>query len=109
MLEIKDADKFVCIVNKYKNLDDNECDIIEQASQNVKPLVDAIIDYRDIIDSLNKQNAKLQEENCKLDKKLHLVYEELCKYDWKNSTSEQIYNQLSFLYKTVFDENNMEV
>lgn len=109
MLEIKDADKFVCIVNKYKNLDDNECDTIEQASQNVKPLVDAIIDYRNIIDSLNKQNAKLQEENCKLDKKLHLVHEELCKYDWENSTSEQIYNQLSSLYKAVFDENNMEV
>ncbi len=109
MLEIKDADKFVGIVNKYKNSEDNECDIIEQVSQNVKPLVDAIIDYRDIIDSLNKQNAKLQEENCKLNKKLQLVHEELCKYDWKNSTSEQIYNQLSFLYKTVFDGNNMEV
>lgn len=72
-------------------------------------IIDALLDYNAEVNRQKEEIDSLIEQNKNLKNKVQSVHEELCKYDWKNSTSEQIYNQLSSLYKAVFDENNTEV
>lgn len=54
------------------------------------------------------QCAKLlneTEQQCKkLKEQLQNISNEFLKYDWKNATQEQVYNQLKSLYESIFKE-----
>lgn len=54
------------------------------------------------------QCAKLlneTEQQCKkLKEQLQNISNEFLKYDWKNATQEQVYNQLKSLYGSIFKE-----
>ena len=65
--------------------------------QETKRLNGAIQTY----DILLKANA---EENKQLKEQLQNISNEFLKYDWKNATQEQVYNQLKSLYESIFKE-----
>ena len=44
----------------------------------------------------------------RLNKQLQLISDEFLKYDWENSSKEQVINQLKSLYNSIFKENNIE-
>lgn len=46
----------------------------------------------------------LLEENKELKEQLQNISNEFLKYDWKNATQEQVYNQLKGLYESIFKE-----
>lgn len=46
----------------------------------------------------------LQQENKQLKEQLQNISNEFLKYDWKNATQEQVYNQLKSLYESIFKE-----
>lgn len=47
---------------------------------------------------------KLEQENKQLKEQLQNISNEFLKYDWKNATQEQVYNQLKGLYESIFKE-----
>ncbi len=46
----------------------------------------------------------LLEENKQLKEQLQNISNEFLKYDWKNATQEQVYNQLKGLYESMLKE-----
>lgn len=49
------------------------------------------------------ETIELQEKEIeKLNKQLQLISDEFLKYDWENSSKEQIINQLKSLYNSIF-------
>lgn len=51
-----------------------------------------------------KEIENLQQENKQLKEQLQNISSEFLKYDWKNATQEQVYNQLKGLYESIFKE-----
>lgn len=51
-----------------------------------------------------KEIENLQQENKQLKEQLQNISNEFLKYDWKNATQEQVYNQLKGLYESIFKE-----
>lgn len=54
-------------------------------------------EIRDYITNLRQENKQLKEQ-------LQNISNEFLKYDWKNATQEQVYNQLKSLYESIFKE-----
>ena len=52
--------------------------------------------------------GKQQEEVERLNKQLQLISDEFLKYDWENSSKEQIINQLKSLYNSIFKGSDKE-
>lgn len=48
------------------------------------------------------EEEELIEEIERLNKQLQLISDEFLKYDWENSSKEQIINQLKSLYNSIF-------
>ena len=48
------------------------------------------------------------EEIERLNKQLQLISDEFLKYDWENSSKEQITNQLKSLYNSIFKGSDKE-
>lgn len=44
----------------------------------------------------------------RLNKQLQLISDEFLKYDWENSSKEQIINQLKSLYNSIFKGSDKE-
>ena len=53
---------------------------------------------------LQDKYKQLQQENKQLKEQLQNISNEFLKYDWKNATQEQVYNQLKGLYESIFKE-----
>ena len=53
---------------------------------------------RKLIDIIEKQDTEIN----KLNNVIQNIREEFLKYDWENSTKEQICNQLKSLYESIF-------
>lgn len=51
-----------------------------------------------------KEIENLQQENKQLKEQLQNISNEFLKYDWKNATQEQVYNQLKGLYESMLKE-----
>lgn len=49
-----------------------------------------------------------QKEIERLNKQLQLISDEFLKYDWENSSKEQIINQLKSLYNSIFKGSDKE-
>lgn len=62
-----------------------------------KELIECLATMRDIYFSLKQENKQLKEQ-------LQNISNEFLKYDWKNATQEQVYNQLKGLYESIFKE-----
>lgn len=62
-----------------------------------KELIECLATIRDIYFSLKQENKQLKEQ-------LQNISNEFLKYDWKNATQEQVYNQLKGLYESIFKE-----
>lgn len=60
-----------------------------------KELIECLATMRDIYFSLKQENKQLKEQ-------LQNISNEFLKYDWKNATQEQVYNQLKGLYENIF-------
>lgn len=58
-------------------------------------------DYNAKVDELNKEIERLN-------KQLQLISDEFLKYDWENSSKEQIINQLKSLYNSIFKGSDKE-
>ena len=54
--------------------------------------IEQVLDY---INSLKKKNKQLEQQ-------LQNIRDEFSKYDWKDATQEQFYNQLKSLYENIF-------
>lgn len=62
-----------------------------------KEFIECLATMRDIYFSLKQENKQLKEQ-------LQNISNEFLKYDWKNATQEQVYNQLKGLYENIFKE-----
>lgn len=51
-----------------------------------------------------KEIVNLRQENKQLKEQLQNISNEFLKYDWKNATQEQVYNQLKSLYESMLKE-----
>lgn len=51
-----------------------------------------------------KEIVNLRQENKQLKEQLQNISNEFLKYDWKNATQEQVYNQLKGLYESMLKE-----
>jgi len=51
-----------------------------------------------LLNLIQKQDTEIN----KLNNAIQNIREEFLKYDWENSTKEQIYNQLKSLYESIF-------
>lgn len=63
------------------------------------------INIEEAIQTINKQNKRIEElclEIERLNKQLQLISDEFLKYDWENSSKEQIIFQLKNLYNFIF-------
>lgn len=76
-----------------------------------------MIDYnvegmnKNIVDAnikLVDENRWLKEDKERLNKQLQLISDEFLKYDWENSSKEQIINQLKSLYNYIFKGSDKE-
>lgn len=63
-------------------------EIIDRAEDEYDRLKDRVHEQYDEIERLNKQ--------------LQLISDEFLKYDWENSSKEQMINQLKSLYNSIF-------
>lgn len=54
------------------------------------------------------EEQELIEEIERLNKQLQLISDEFLKYDWENSSKEQIINQLKSLYNSIFKGSDKE-
>ena len=62
---------------------------------------------RQLLNSIETQQKELDKKDNIIKEKnrqIQNIREEFLKYDWKNSNSEQIYNQLKNLYKSIFEK-----
>lgn len=55
-----------------------------------------------LIEEQKIEIKKLNKEIERLNKQLQLISDEFLKYDWENSSKEQIINQLKNLYNSIF-------
>lgn len=62
----------------------------------------------DMQEELNKTITKQMKEIERLNKQLQLISDEFLKYDWENSSKEQIINQLKSLYNSIFKGSDKE-
>lgn len=56
-----------------------------------------------------QEKVELYQEIERLNKQLQLISDEFLKYDWENSSKEQVINQLKSLYNSIFKESNIEL
>ena len=68
--------------------------VIDRAEDEYQKLKDKVIEQQEEIERLNKQ--------------LQLISDEFLKYDWENSSKEQIINQLKSLYNSIFKGSDKE-
>ena len=54
--------------------------------------------------TVNEIVSPILKENKKQKEQLQNISNEFLKYDWKNATQEQVYNQLKGLYESIFKE-----
>lgn len=87
-------------------------------SENTKATVEILEHYHhnggfyeipvEIINTVEQELEEQDKEIERLNKQLQLISDEFLKYDWENSSKEQVINQLKSLYNSIFKENNIE-
>lgn len=75
----------------------------ERISQN-----DYLIENTEIEQVLDYINS-LKQKNKQLEQQLQNIRDEFSKYDWKETTQEQFYNQLKSLYENIFKGSDSNV
>lgn len=58
--------------------------------------------YSSEVERMQKFIDELLQESKQLKEQLQNISNEFLKYDWKNATQEQFYNQLKSLYESIF-------
>ena len=61
-----------------------------------------------MIPVIEEQLREKDKEIERLNKQLQLISDEFLKYDWENSSKEQIINQLKSLYNSIFKGSDKE-
>lgn len=65
---------------------------------------DSFYNMQELVDKSYIEYIGLEQQCKKLKEQLQNISNEFLKYDWKNATQEQVYNQLKSLYESIFKE-----
>lgn len=95
------------ILNKVKDYDDKRY-FISCGENDYLLTNDEIKCLLNYITNLQKENTELKKLCDKYKEQLQNISNEFLKYDWENSTKEQIVNQLKNLYNSIFKNGGDE-